>query len=69
MSRKPENGWMSKHFQFESNFSLSGANADYRARIKPSEELAVAEALLNELARIVLVVFFHRYKREIIGGC
>ena len=49
-SRKPENGWMSKHFQFESNFSLSGANADYRARIKPSEELAVAEALLNELA-------------------
>ena len=35
--RKPENGWMSKHFQFEASLSLSGSNADVRMPIKPSE--------------------------------
>ena len=48
-SRKPENGWMSMHFQFESNYSLTGANADYRARIKPSEEAALASSILSML--------------------
>ena len=48
-SRKPENGWMSKHFQFESNYSLTGANADYRGRIKPSEEAALASSILSML--------------------
>jgi molybdopterin-containing oxidoreductase family iron-sulfur binding subunit len=48
-ARKPENGWMSKHFQFESVLSLTGANADYRAQIKPSEELALANAILDAL--------------------
>ncbi|MFL2585450.1 MAG: TAT-variant-translocated molybdopterin oxidoreductase [Parvicellaceae bacterium] len=46
-ARKPENGWMSKHFQFESVLSLTGANADYRAQIKPSQELALANAILD----------------------
>jgi molybdopterin-containing oxidoreductase family iron-sulfur binding subunit len=46
-TRKPENGWMSKHFHFESVLSLTGANADYRGQIKPSEELSVANAILN----------------------
>ena len=27
-ARKPENKWMSKHFQFEASMSLSGSNAD-----------------------------------------
>ena len=48
-SRKPENGWMSMHFQFESNYSLTGANADYRAQIKPSQEGALISTLLSML--------------------
>ena len=46
-ARKPENGWMSKHFHFESVLSLTGANADYRAQIKPSQELATVNAILD----------------------
>ena len=48
-TRKPENAWMSKHFQFESNMSLTGSNADYRTRIKPSEEIKVAAGLYNAI--------------------
>ncbi len=48
-TRKPENGWMSKHFQFESVLSLTGANADYRGQIKPSQEGVVALALLKAI--------------------
>ncbi|WP_226390564.1 TAT-variant-translocated molybdopterin oxidoreductase [Penaeicola halotolerans] len=44
---KPE---MSRHFQFESNFSLTGANADYRTPIKPSQEGLVIANLYNLLA-------------------
>lgn len=36
-TRKPENGWMSKHYQFESLLSLSGSNADVRGVLKPSD--------------------------------
>lgn len=41
---------MSRHFQFEANLSMTGANADYRAQIKPSEEGAVVVQLYNLLA-------------------
>jgi molybdopterin-containing oxidoreductase family iron-sulfur binding subunit len=41
---------MSRHYQFESVLSITGANADYRAQIRPSEEGAVAVALYNLLA-------------------
>ncbi|WP_224485054.1 TAT-variant-translocated molybdopterin oxidoreductase [Robertkochia aurantiaca] len=34
--RIPENGKMSRHIQFESNMSLSGANADKRVPLTPS---------------------------------
>ncbi len=43
-SRVPVNGKMSKHLQFESNLSLTGANADSRFPVKPSEQVY---ALLN----------------------
>ncbi len=43
---KPE---MSRHFQFESYMSLTGANADERYLHKPSETGAVAVALLSAL--------------------
>lgn len=38
---------MSRHFQFESNLSLTGANADYRTPIKASQEGAAIAALYN----------------------
>ncbi len=40
---------LSKHYQFEANHTISGANADYRATCKPSEMGAVAVALYNAL--------------------
>ena len=36
--RIPEQGKMSRHIQFESNMSLTGANADKRVPVKPSEQ-------------------------------
>ncbi len=42
--RVPNHGKMSRHVQFESNMSLTGANADKRYMIKPSEQ---AQVLLN----------------------
>ncbi|MCS7005442.1 MAG: TAT-variant-translocated molybdopterin oxidoreductase [Cytophagales bacterium] len=41
---------MSKHFQFESILSLTGANADYRTPIKPSQEGLAVVALYNLIA-------------------
>jgi molybdopterin-containing oxidoreductase family iron-sulfur binding subunit len=41
---------MSRHYQFETGMSLSGANADYRSQIKPSEEGSVLIQLYNLLA-------------------
>lgn len=49
-NRKPENDWMSKHFQFETTLSLSGSNADYRTPIKASEHGKVLAALYNYVA-------------------
>ena len=43
---------MSKHYQFESNLSLSGANADERIPVKVSEHGKVAVNLYNEIARL-----------------
>ncbi|MEX1384306.1 TAT-variant-translocated molybdopterin oxidoreductase [Lutibacter sp.] len=37
-SRVPANGKMSRHIQFESNMTLTGANADKRFMVKPSEQ-------------------------------
>jgi len=44
-TRKPEGEWMSKHYQFESNMSLTGSNSDVRTAIKPSQQGAIAAAL------------------------
>jgi len=46
-ARKPENKWMSKHFQFEASMSLSGSNADVRVPVKPSEYGAILTSLLK----------------------
>lgn len=44
---------MSKHYQFESILSLTGANADYREPVKVSEQGKVAVNLYNAVAKIV----------------
>lgn len=41
---------MSKHYQFETIMSNTGANADYRIAIKPSQEGLVVAALYNAIA-------------------
>lgn len=41
---------MSRHYHFEANMSLTGANADYRYRVKPSEFGKILVALYNKLA-------------------
>ena len=41
---------MSRHYQFESNLSLTGANADYRGMIKPSQEALLVAHLYNLVA-------------------
>ncbi|WP_203294460.1 TAT-variant-translocated molybdopterin oxidoreductase [Luteirhabdus pelagi] len=43
--RIPKNGKMSKHIQFESNMSLSGANADTRVPVTPAQQMQVLRAL------------------------
>ena len=42
---------MSRHYQFESNMTLTGSNADYRSAIKPSQEGAVAANIYNIIAK------------------
>ena len=48
-TRKPDNKWMSKHFQFEASMSLSGTNADVRIPAKPSEYGAILSSLYGQL--------------------
>ncbi len=45
--RIPTNGKMSRHIQFESNMSLSGANADKRVPITPSQQKQVLAKLYS----------------------
>lgn len=44
---------MSKHYQFETNLSLSGSNADIRTAIKPSQEGLIVATLYNEVASAI----------------
>lgn len=48
--RDPKGGKMSRHFQFESNMSLTGSNADVRVALKPSESTAAVISLYNKVA-------------------
>jgi len=47
--RKPKNGKMSRHIQFESNMTLTGGNADKRIIVKPSEQLQVMSKLYEAI--------------------
>ena len=46
-ARNPKSGKMSKHYQLESNLSLTGSNADKRIKIKPSEQGYLLSNLLE----------------------
>ncbi len=48
-SRIPQNGMMSKHVQFESNMSLTGANADQRVPLTPAQQKQVLAVLYAKL--------------------
>ena len=52
MNRKPENGKMSRHYQFESLLSVSGANADKRIPIKPSQQGKYVLRLYDKLLEL-----------------
>ena len=47
VNRNPDGAFMSKHYQFETNMSITGSNADVRGMIRPSE-YAAALAFLHE---------------------
>ncbi len=49
MRRNPDGDWMSKHFQFESNMSMTGSNADVRGALKPSQQGALLSVLHKEI--------------------
>ena len=49
LGRNPDAEWMSKHFHFESNMSISGSNADVRGMIKPSQQGEVLSILHKEI--------------------
>lgn len=47
--RVPKQGKMSRHIQFESNMTLTGANADKRYMVKPSQQAKVLHDLYNAI--------------------
>ena len=47
--RVPNHGKMSRHVQFESNMTLTGANADKRYMVKPSEQTQVLLNIYNAI--------------------
>lgn len=49
-NRNPSGDWMSRHFQFEGQLSLTGTNADERTPILPSQEGRVVVAIHNAVA-------------------
>ena len=51
-NRQPKRGKMSRHFQIESNLSLSGANADVRIPVQASEKLNLLQNLYDTLIGI-----------------
>ncbi|MBF8151173.1 TAT-variant-translocated molybdopterin oxidoreductase [Winogradskyella sp. F6397] len=52
--RIPENGKMSRHIQFESNMSLSGANADKRVSLTPSQQKLALAKLYSYVTGVAL---------------
>ncbi len=49
--RNADSGKMNRHYQFESNMSLTGSNADYRYPVKASQQGMIAVAIYNAIAK------------------
>jgi MoCo/4Fe-4S cofactor protein with predicted Tat translocation signal len=49
----PKKKTMSRHYQFETGLSMTGANADIRGMIKPSEEGTFVSNLYNKVAGLL----------------
>ena len=49
--RRPKNGKMSRHIQFESNMTLTGGNADKRVVVKPSQQALVMIKLYQAVVK------------------
>jgi len=50
LNRNPDGAFMSRHFQFEANMSLTGSNSDMRGMLKPSEYGKALAFLHKEIA-------------------
>ncbi len=48
-SKEHKNANMSKHFQFEARMSMTGANADIRVPVKPSQEITLLATLYDKV--------------------
>ncbi len=66
-SGKEGKNTMSRHYQFETGMTITGASADYRDMIKPSEEGAFLVALYNKLSGSSIGA--SSYKSELLDKC
>lgn len=66
--RNPEADEMSRHFQFESNMSITGSNADYRSPIKPSEQGKVLGLLFKEIGGTGLSIDSSSLGEEVVAN-
>ncbi|TAE73051.1 MAG: 4Fe-4S dicluster domain-containing protein [Bacteroidetes bacterium] len=48
-SKEHKEAKMSKHFQFEARMSMTGANADIRVPVKPSQEISLLAVLYDKI--------------------
>ncbi len=58
---------MSRHYQFETGMTITGASADYRQMLKPSEEASILIALYNQLSGSS--IGSSNYKSEVLDKC
>jgi molybdopterin-containing oxidoreductase family iron-sulfur binding subunit len=59
---------MSRHYQFETNLSITGSNADYRMPIRPSQQGAVVLALYNAIAAKAGKATYNAPQLELAGN-
>jgi MoCo/4Fe-4S cofactor protein with predicted Tat translocation signal len=67
-NRVPANGTMSRHIQFESLMSLSGANADARIPMRESKEGVYVATLYNKIAALAKVAALPVAANEELAG-
>jgi molybdopterin-containing oxidoreductase family iron-sulfur binding subunit len=66
--RIPKEGKMSRHIQFESNMSLTGANADKRVPLKPSEQKVALAKLYGKITGNTVTGNLPEYIEEAVNS-